>query len=188
MALRSVPENSATLELGVLDIAYTHDENGKSKGTTTGDVAEILERNYHVMGTFYELKKEKIAGFVADAMANALTDLANGRAVTSPMHDANQRIEALFRDFLDADEMNTLAKRLTGGNISEAAARGVSHRRKQPYKQRPQRPAFVDTGLYRASFRAVFKPGGTFGPMRPNVGYLGLKNLNGLLSDLDIAI
>jgi hypothetical protein len=148
-----------TLELGVLELSYSHTEGGKTRPTTTGDVAEILESRYHVMAYFYNLKQDKIAGFLADSMANALQDRINGRTVgRSPMYDAQQQIEASFRAFLDANEMNKLALFLTGLPISAAAARGVSHRFKHPYAKRPGRVAFVDTGLFRASFRALFKP------------------------------
>jgi hypothetical protein len=148
----------ATLELGVLDVAYTSDSSGKK--TTTGDVAEILESNYHVMETFAELRKQRIADFLAQSMANALQDRLNGRTATgSPMFDAEQRIEADFRAFLDANEMNRLSVALTGQAISAAAARGVNRRKKNPFaKANRARVAFVDTGLYRDSFRAVFKP------------------------------
>lgn len=149
----------AVLSLGVLDVAYTQKEPGQApKRTTTGDVAEILERNYHVMATFFELRKERIALFLAESIAQSLNDRLQGRKVGKPLFDAEQRIETEFRSFLDANEMNKLAVALTGMPISAAAARGVSHRRKQPYKRRDARPAFVDTGLYRSSFRAVFKP------------------------------
>lgn len=149
----------ATLELGVLEVAYSQTENGKTKTTTTGDVAEILESRYHVMETFFELRKQKIANFLAESMGNALQDLLAGRKVRStPTYGAEQKIEAEFRSFLDANEMQKLAVLLTGSLISSAAASGISHRRKMPYSSKnPSRPAFVDTGLYRSSFRAVIK-------------------------------
>lgn len=149
----------ATLELGVLDVAYTQREpNQAPKRTTTGDVAQILESNYHVIGTFYALREKRIGDFLAESLANAFMDRINGRNIGKPMFDAQQRIEAEFRAFLDANEMNKLSIALSGQAISAAAERGVSHRRKSPYAKRAARPAFVDTGLYRASFRAVFKP------------------------------
>ena len=170
-----------TLSLGVLDVAYTQREPGqKPKRTTTGDVAEILERNYHVMGTFYELKKVKIADLIAADMANALNDRLHGRTVGRPFFDAETQIEAMFRTFLDANEMNKISVALTGTPISAAADRGVSHRRKRPYVARAARPAFVDTGLYRISFRATFRfsGGGT-----EATAFLGIKNLRQALSD-----
>src|SRR5580692_1119246 len=148
-----------SLVLGVLDVAYS-DSHGIRKGetTTTGDVAEILEERYHVMQTFYQARKEKIASFLADTMASALQDICNGQRVKNPSYGAEQRIEAEFRSFLDANEMQKLAIALTGVALSAAAARGVNHRKKNPYaKKNKERPAFVDTGLYRSSFRAQLK-------------------------------
>lgn len=156
----------ATLTFGVLEIAYS-DAHGPGSGgtTTTGDVAEILERRYGVMQTFYDLRKGRIAEFLADGMASALQNLVAGRRMDtgSAMYGAGQRIEHEFRAFLDANEMQKLALALAGPeivnpNLSAAAARGVNHRRKHPYaKKNKPRPAFIDTGLYRASFRALVR-------------------------------
>lgn len=159
----------ASLTFGVLEVAYS-DAHGPANGpTTTGDVAEILEQRYHVMQTFYDLRKGRIAEFLADGMATVLQDLVSGRtratirtAATmgrgSAMYDAAQRIEHEFRSFLDANEMQKLAIALNGAPISAAAANGVNHRKKRPYvKKNKARPAFIDTGLYRASFRALVR-------------------------------
>jgi hypothetical protein len=152
----------AILSLGVLDVAYTQDEGNGISHTTTGKVAQILEDNYHIMATFFALRDEQIAGFLADAMAQAFSDKVNGRTVGgSPMADAEQRIEAEFRAFIFSNEINTLSMAVTSTPISAAAARGVNKRKMHPYaKANKARPAFVDTGLYVASFRALFKPTG----------------------------
>ena len=151
----------AELILGVLDVAYSMKatETAPAQSTTTGDVAQILEANYHVMETFFESRKDQIAGFLADSLANALQDRLNGVPTrSSPTYGAEQQIEAEFRAFLDANEMQIVALATTGSPISEAAARGVNHRFKRPYARKNRaRPAFVDTGLYRSSFRALVK-------------------------------
>jgi hypothetical protein len=158
-----------TLQFGTLDVAYSQASLRKaginpgafkSSSVTTGDVAEILESQYHVMQTFYILKQERIAGFLANSMANALQDRLNGRTVgRNPMFDAEQQIEAAFRGFLDANEMNRLSVALTGTPVSAAAVAGVNPRKKHPYaKKNKARPSFIATGLYRASFRALYKP------------------------------
>ena len=147
----------ATLELGVLEVGYTQREpGGTNRTTTTYQVAEILESRYHVMATFYERRKEKIANLVADNVATAIQDLISGQR-TSPTYRAEQGIEAQFRQFLDANEMQLLAM-LVGNIASVAALKGVSHRKLHPYaKKNPARPAFVDTGLFRSSFRCRIK-------------------------------
>lgn len=143
--------------MGVLDVAYTSEAEGKKKATTTGDVATILEERYHVMGTFFELRKGQIAENVADAMGRALQDLFGGHRRQNVAYEADQQIEAQFRHFLDANEMQKIAIGLTGVPLSAAAARGLSHRKKHPYAKRKGRPAFVDTGLYKISFRSMLK-------------------------------
>ncbi len=151
------------LTLGELDVAYATPtgEAGSLKVTltTTGAVAEILEERYGVMQTFYDRRKEKIAEYLGDSVADAIADALAGRKTrTSPTYGAEQKIEAEFRAFLDANEMNTISKLMTGAPISKAADRGVSHRKKRPNAGvNPSRPAFIDTGLYRQSFRAEVK-------------------------------
>lgn len=115
---------------------------------TTYGVAVILEERYHVMSTFYELHKQEIALAVVDVVAGLINQaIGAGRNEIDPAFDAEQQIESSFRRFLDANEMGSRV------NISAAQA-GVSHRKKSPQAKRQARPAFIDTGLYRASFRA----------------------------------
>jgi hypothetical protein len=145
------------LSLGVVDVAYSDASSSVAK--TTGDVAELLEDRYHIMATFFELRREKIAGFLANDMAASIQRLVNGGPAidkrSSLTYGADQKIEAMFRSFLDANEMSRLQKAFTGVGLSAAAEAGVSHRKKHPYAQANKaRPAFIDTGLYRISFRA----------------------------------
>lgn len=164
----------ATLKLGVENVAY-HDADAKG-ATTTGQVAEILEAKYHVMEVFYELHKQEIADDIAKTLADDLQAMMRHESITAiPISGAMQRIERSFRDYLDADEWQK-----TSGQAIAAAQNGVSHRFKnamntrsmrvggdksgkgskmvlRPGKQRGPRPAFIDTGLYQASFRAAFK-------------------------------
>ena len=74
---------SLTLNLGVLDVTYS-DASGDGS-TSTGDVAQFLEANYEVMGTFFELYQDKIAQWLADDMAASIQTLVNsgGRIDTS---------------------------------------------------------------------------------------------------------
>lgn len=141
------------LVLGVLDVAYSDASNG-GKETTTGAVADILEKNYAVMGTFFDDNQDKIANVLAESVADAIVALGNGAKV-APTFGGEQKIEAAFRTFIYS---NTMQKKLDaaggGGVVSQAAQNGVSHRRKKPYAKRDARPAFVDTGLYVQSFRA----------------------------------
>jgi hypothetical protein len=148
------------LNLGVVDAAYTDADGGK----TTGEVAGYLEDEYHVMRTFLEIYEDQIGEFLADAMAGEIESLAQGKPVAIFGKDidtklgdrlisgmsVNGKIEEKFRDYLDAREWQDLSRQKV-----EAADVGVNHRKKTPYaKKNKARPAFVDTGLYQASFRA----------------------------------
>ena len=142
------------LVLGVLDVAYS-DANGSGGSTTTGDVAEGLEERYQVMTTFVGRYQDKIAGLLADSIAGAIQDLANGKPVdtAAPTFEGEQKIEQMFRQFIFSNEMGRSYAAM-GIVLSAAAEAGVNHRKKHPYAQRDARPAFVDTGTYVASFRA----------------------------------
>ncbi len=167
---------SLTLKLGVLDVAYSDASNGGGE-TTTGAVAEILEKNYAVMGTFFELYKDKIAQWLADDMSNSIQDLVNGgpginmgsrssvashiisgakRSVSGEQSGtltfgADQKIEAAFRAFIFGGEMS----KIKGAQLSADAVAGKTNRTKSGYtKGKKARPDFVNTGLYVSAFRA----------------------------------
>lgn len=151
------------LALGVLDVGYS-DAHGKG-ATTTGEVAEILEDRFHVMETFATVYEDFIAEELTVSTANALDSLSYGAPSNmKPTKEAEQAIEAKFRHFLDLGEMSTIVAGLSpelraalgpAGNFGGAGAAGISHRKKHPYsKKNKARPAFIDTGLYQASFRA----------------------------------
>lgn len=155
------------LVFGVMDVAYTHatGDDVAASAKTTGDVAEILESKYHVMETFFALRKDRIAKILEQSVADNIQAVINGQRPTDHSaltFEGEQKIEAEFRAFLTADEMSTLVGALSPipevgvvGGFTGAAGRGVSHRKLHPYAQKNKaRPAFVDTGLYRASFRA----------------------------------
>lgn len=151
------------LALGVLDVGYS---DASAKGaTTTGEVAEILEDRFHVMETFATQYEDFIAEELTVSTANALDSLSHGAPSNlKPTKEAEQAIEAKFRQFLDNDEMSKIVAGLSpelraalgaAGNFGGAAAAGVNHRKKHPYsKKNKARPAFIDSGLYQASFRA----------------------------------
>lgn len=150
------------LILGVLDQAYSDASSGGA--TTTGDVAEILEKRYHVMETFYDLHKAEIMEFIAQSMASAVQSVANGAINVNPLLGATEKIQSAFRKFLLSREMEGLFGQLTGeeaayfigktGGFTGRASKGYSKRLKKPGAKRKSRPAFVDTGLYMTSFRA----------------------------------
>jgi hypothetical protein len=143
-----------TLNLGVVDVGYT-DSAG---ATTTGDVAGYLEDRYHIMRSFVELHEEWIGNALANAVAGAIESAAQGKpAAELDLNPVMGSIEERFRDFLDSGEMQRQfdagQQALPEALTIEAADKGINHRKENPNTQKP-RQAFIDTGLYQASFRA----------------------------------
>lgn len=154
------------LVLGVLDQAYS--DAAAKQATTTGDVAEILEKKYHVMETFYDQYKDRIADWMALSVAKSIEMIATGAPSNlDPFLSAREEIQDAFRRFILGSEMEKLFGQLTAsemdyflgstGGFTGRAKKGYSKRFKKPGQKRKARPAFVDTGLYLASFRADIK-------------------------------
>ncbi len=136
------------LHLGVVDVAYS---GGDGKTTTTGDVAEILEDKYHVMRSFLETNEDFIGQMLADGVAGAIETMAMGRAPRQLTFNTD-KINERFRNFLSGGEMQRL---MPATQPIKAAEAGVNHRKKHPNKKdNKPRKAFIDTGLYQASFRS----------------------------------
>lgn len=160
------------LHLGVLDVAYS--DPGATGANTTGEVAEILESKYHVMGLFTEYSRnmDLINEAVADAFAEQIENARMGHSKPALSEIFVDRIDSAFRDYLSSNVIqNQLPDRI------QAADEGVSHRFKDSQnravsasnvvkrgggagltlvqkKKRAPRPAFIDSGLYQASFRS----------------------------------
>jgi hypothetical protein len=140
------------LIFGVVNVAYS---DGK-KATTTGKVAKLLEDEYHVMRTFYELHEKEIGEQVANKLAGMLDNALRGKKPSPNV--SMDRTASAFRDYLSGGEWEQ-----SSGQVIAAAQNGVSHRFKNKNnvpskgKVRGSRAAFVDTGLYAASFRAWLK-------------------------------
>lgn len=138
------------LHLGVLVQPYRAN-NGKVTALTTGDVAEFLEAEYAVMGTFARIKAQNLAEDLESSLGGALESLLMGR-VTDPWGRATSAIQKRFKEFISSREAERVG---IPGTPTEAAKRGVNHRLKHPYASKnPRRPSFRDTGLYMNSFRA----------------------------------
>lgn len=133
------------LHLGVVEVPYA----GQG-GQTTGDVAEILEDKYGVMATFFALRGNEIAGALEEGLKAQIENVVLGAPISpAPFRGACDDIEALFRGMLDARAFDGVIP----GVPTEAALKGVDHRKKRPYlKANPARPSFRDTGLYQANF------------------------------------
>lgn len=149
------------LKLGVLDLPYADAASYKEvkqrkpkhmSSLTTGDVAEILEDQYHVMEVFFELHGQEIADKLAEGMTDTIESLELGAPPgLDPYGDAMQWADQRFREFIRDREMERLG---IPGVPTKAAMEGYSKRFKQPYKKRKSRPSFYDTGLFVGAFKA----------------------------------
>jgi hypothetical protein len=161
--------NVVKLVLGVTEAPY-------KSGKTTGEVAEALEKKYHLMQTFSELYGSNIGAMLEEGVAAALNSMLNGGPVNKhPFESGCAKIENLFRQSLTIKAYDGLIP----GTPTQAALKGVSHRfvnvynteyytaidkktgkvirRKANKKQRAarmQRPSFVDTGTFSKNFAA----------------------------------
>lgn len=119
---------------------------------TTGDVATWLEDEYHVMEVFLEERRPKIEDAMAESIRGAFESLLLGGPIdATPFAQGESEVGALFRAFLSERGMDAVG---VPGVPTKAAMKGVNHRLKHPYaKSNRERPSFIDTGLYQASFR-----------------------------------
>lgn len=145
------------LVLGVVNIPYG-DTPGKRKknkksGVTTLAVAELLEKEYHIMQHFWDKRGDKIADNLAKAYLNALKSrMMGGPATLDPAGSALSQTSVMFDKFISNREIEKMG---IAGIPTKAAKRGVNHRLAHPFaKGNPRRSSFDDTGLYKSSFRA----------------------------------
>ena len=121
-------------------------------GTTTGDVAEILEAKYHVMQHFWDTCGSEVCDALAEDMMDAFADRAAGRNIDTPdFTAATSKMHQMFNEFIDRREMDGMEL----GVPTMAARLGINHRFLHPYsRHNPERPSFKDTGTYAASMLA----------------------------------
>jgi len=119
---------------------------GKSK--TVGQVAEELEKKYHIVETFFNLEEDFIVDNFEGAYANAMVQGIGGGS-WDPAWDPS-KLDNRFRRSLSSKRFDGLIR----GVPTKAAQKGVSHLRMDPYGSRAPRPSFIDTSLYQRSFKA----------------------------------
>jgi hypothetical protein len=114
---------------------------------TAEKVSGYLEAKYNVVETFTHIHEPDILGLMDGAIRNAAIEALSKRTKFSSermvqyMKPKTSQIEKMFRSYLDNDE--------TGASV-EVASRGKRTGRKSKSPRQP----FIDTGIYRASFRA----------------------------------
>jgi len=139
----------------VLEIPYADSK----EGTTTGEVAEILEEKYSVMGIFYEAHSQEIADDLTESLKGSLETMLMGQSVDPAdiFNGGADKIEKRFHSFLEDREIEYLSG-LAGGTRgispipTKAALEGRSKRFKKGRGAR--RPSFIDTSLYEQSMKA----------------------------------
>lgn len=148
--LFGVFRNVPTLTLGVIDLPYTD-----GQGTSTGDVAKILEAKYGVMQVFFDFYKDRIIAKLEEITAKQIENLFVG---ISPQPDPFAEVSSFIKDSFSKFLLQREIERLgIEGVPTKAALSGISHRFKKPYAKRPSRPSFIDTGLYESVFQAEIK-------------------------------
>lgn len=150
------------LHLGVIPLPYLDEK----ESIDTYGVALILEDKYGVMTTFADLHLSDIADDMADGVAGAIENAFAGVAAMDLYAGAMSKTEQRFREFLDNREMDNLVP----GVPTMAAQMGINSRRKvikyrkvKLKKATPdfqERPSFIDTSLYRATFRSWISQNG----------------------------
>lgn len=146
------------LHLGVIDQPYSVQRTkGRRKATastkTTGDVAQWLEDEYHIMEHFAELHRDDITKSIDNAIAGSMETMMMGGPAELSLDSAVSEIATMMKDMITNQELDRLG---FPGIPTQAALRGVNHRMAHPYARRPARPSFRDTGLFQASMTAWF--------------------------------
>jgi hypothetical protein len=157
-----------TMHLGVTDIPYSWGQKkaggisaakamqaakrgtGRGGGVTTGDVAGYLEARYGLMAAYLDRRERDINTTIENSVLGALESALMGKraGVGRALDSATEVMQEQFKDMLSLRQFDGMR-----GVPTLAAQRGVSHRFKFPYRRRPERPSFIDTGLYQDSFR-----------------------------------
>ena len=135
------------LHLGVVEMPYA-DQQSK----TTFEVADRLEKKYGVMAGFVEIHEKDIAKSLEESLKSALENLLiGGGQESNPFGDATNEIEEIFKfQYLLNEEIATLGR---NGVPTKASIKRRSLRFKKKVAL-SQRPSFIDTGVYSASFKA----------------------------------
>lgn len=152
------------LHFGVTEIPYQSAAEPEKKGggnwkhnkkpsqtsvatVSTGDVAGWLENKYGVMQWFYFFHSREVMEELEKKAKGALESAMLGAHATFDPFADFSAIEQTFRNSLDRREYDYWIK----GVPTQAARDGVNSRLKLRFG--PERPSFIDTGLYRQSFK-----------------------------------
>lgn len=151
---------TAEAKMRPVTAARTEEKRGRkrsfSKTMTAEDVAKILETKYHIIDTFEEVYAARIQYAILSQFEKVAGDIVSGvrgyrgAPLESLLKPATKEVEKMFRQFLDNEEMNGRVP----GVPTKAALAGVRTGRGSKTLRGVPRPSFIDTGIYKASFRA----------------------------------
>jgi hypothetical protein len=147
------------LELGFLDVPYNRRASFIAAGRktaprrlrkgnmTTARLSDILEEKYQIVDFFVESHFGEILEdiFTGIDILDARPSSGRGSRTNYVQHGLNS-IQKRFQKMLDRKEMDGQRT----GVPTNASILGVRYGR----SRMPGRPSFIDTGLYRDSFRA----------------------------------
>jgi hypothetical protein len=155
------------LHLGFLNIPYTakamadpmraarsvlakRQHRGVSSTMTAEDVGNILENKYNIVEVFLAMHNDEIIEPIIEKFEDVVVEALTEKYKTTRerniqnMRPKTIKIEKLFREFLNNEEMSgELSKPVKAAQIGK-------------WRRRTGRPGppFIDTGIYRAAFRA----------------------------------
>jgi hypothetical protein len=134
------------LIFGVWNIPYGTDN------TTTGDVANQLEKRYGIMGHFVGMQKKMIAREVMEEILGTLQK----RKPQHPMDAISTRLKQAIsnREFDGIPGVPTKAAQM-GISTRFKGGKRKGSRRDKVKRTGVARPSFIDSGLYQASIRVV---------------------------------
>jgi hypothetical protein len=150
------------IHLGVIDLPYVNaPKKGQKKTTgstvTTGQVAEWLERDYHILETFAARNLQGIADDMAKSIEGGMENLLMGAPLsTNVFGAAESSIENRAKKFISDGVMDTLGIPgvPTQAAKDRAAGKARSSRRKNKRASNAKPVSFIDTGLYQGSIKA----------------------------------
>ena len=137
------------IKFGVWDMPYSDKEDN-----TVFTAAKALQKKYKIFYHFKEMEKQ----LISDEVGLAVLDLYSGKAQDVYLPE----VAAKFRDYIDERKFDGLP-----GVPTKAAKRGINHRKKnvrgkwkkhafgKAFIRNPERPSFLDTGLFQNAVDAV---------------------------------
>jgi hypothetical protein len=119
---------------------------------TTGELQRILEERYGIVQFYWDHHGEEVVEELVQGYLSELSRPESGKGSrTDYMGKAIRNGEQAFRDMLDNRELDGQV----GGVPTAASVSGhsIAKRRRKRGTVRKERSSFVETGLYRDSFR-----------------------------------